>query len=353
MSLISTIKTWLFPTPSPSSPPSPTTDSPCRYLLDNSTSSTLTLPDGRKLGYAQYGSPTGAPILYQHGFPGSRLEASQHHAICQDLGLRMIAIDRPGHGWSSPHPGAKLLDWPKDVACLTEHLELENYAVMVSSSNFHPNPRISYGNIYPKGVSGGGPAALSLAHSLPSQKLKCVSLVCAVGPPDIGMRGADIPHQLGWPYGIRYAPYFLGAAFWRSQACGRTDLPESTRLEMLQEEVKNAEDSDRDIYADTDFLKLVVRAQGEAFAQGYDGVWDDGKRSCRPWGFRVQDIRRDLRVQMWYGKKDVFVPLVQGMKIRERLGENAELRVEEESHAGILMHWKREILEGLRNGMEG
>jgi hypothetical protein len=94
-----------------------------------------------------------------------------------------------------------------------------------------------------------------------------------------------------------------------------------------------------------------VRAQGEAFAQGYDGVWDDGKRSCRPWGFRVEDIRRDLRVQMWYGKKDVFVPLVQGMKIRERLGEMAELRVEEESHAGILMHWKREILEGLRDGM--
>jgi alpha-beta hydrolase superfamily lysophospholipase len=132
MSLISALNAWLFGTNN-SSPPIPavTTNSPCRYLLDNSTSATLTLPDGRKLGYAQYGSPTGKAILYNHGFPGSRLEASQHHDLCTELGLRMIAIDRPGHGWSSPHPGAKLLDWPKDVERLTEHLQLESYSVMV------------------------------------------------------------------------------------------------------------------------------------------------------------------------------------------------------------------------------
>jgi alpha-beta hydrolase superfamily lysophospholipase len=132
MSLISTLKAWLFP-PSPHSEDlskySPS--QPCRYLLDNSTSATLTLPDGRKLGYAQYGSPTGKAILYNHGFPGSRIEASQHHDLCRELGLRMIAIDRPGHGWSSPHRGAKLLDWPKDLECLAEHLGLETYAVMV------------------------------------------------------------------------------------------------------------------------------------------------------------------------------------------------------------------------------
>jgi hypothetical protein len=166
------------------------------------------------------------------------------------------------------------------------------------------------------------------------------------------MRGADIGHQIGWPYGILYAPYFLGRWFWRFQAIGRTDLPESTRLAMLRQETKNVPDIDKDIYTDTDFMRLIVRGTGEAFAQGYDGVWDDGKRSCGDWGFRVEDIRRDLKVQMWYGRNDVNVPLVHGEKTRERLGENARLRVEEESHAGILMHWKREILEGLRDGME-
>jgi pimeloyl-ACP methyl ester carboxylesterase len=203
-----------------------------------------------------------------------------------------------------------------------------------------------------QGVSGGGPPALVLAHSLPASKLRCVSLVCAMGPPDIGMRGADISHQIGWPYGIRVFPYFVGRWHWRSSALGRTELPESTRLAMLLQETKNAPECDRDVFGDTDLMRVMVRAQGEAFVQGYDGAWDDGKRSANEWGFRVQDIRRDLKVQMWYGRNDVYVPLVHGKKIKERLGENAQLRVEEETHAGIFMHWKREILEGLRDGME-
>jgi hypothetical protein len=146
MSLVSTIKTWLFGTTNtPMSAPPQTTNQTCRYRLDNGTSATLALPDGRKLGYAQYGSPTGKAILYQHGFPGSRLEAAQHHDLCVELGLRMIAIDRPGHGWSSPHPGAKLLHWPKDVECLTDHLGLESYSVLVCELD-----SIAFRNLYTK-----------------------------------------------------------------------------------------------------------------------------------------------------------------------------------------------------------
>ncbi|KAF2830814.1 alpha/beta-hydrolase [Ophiobolus disseminans] len=332
MSLISNLKAWLFGTTNDTSGiATASTTQPCRYLLDNSTSNTFVLPDGRKLGYAQYGSPTGKTILYNHGFPGSRLEASQHHDICLGLGLRMIAIDRPGHGWSSPHPGAKLLDWSKDVERLAEHLGLESYSVM--------------------GVSGGGASALACAFALPAQKLKCVSVVCGMGPPDIGMRGADLPHLIGWPYGIRNAPYWLGRWFWRTQAIGRLDLTEQQRLELMIEEGKKAPESDRDIYADVDFLRLAIRACGEAFAQGYDYVWDDGALNCSDFDFKLQDIREDLTVQLWYGKYDYFVPLNHGLQIAARLGGRAQLRVEDEAHAGILMHWKKEIFEAIAKGM--
>jgi pimeloyl-ACP methyl ester carboxylesterase len=172
-----------------------------------------------------------------------------------------------------------------------------------------------------------------------------------MGPPDIGMRGADIQHQLGWPYGLRYAPYFMGRWFWRTMAMGRTDLSEEERLVMIQKESKGAPECDRDIYDDVDLMRLVVRASGEAFAQGYDGVWDDGKKSAAEFGFRLQDIREDLTVQLWYGKNDVFVPLVHGTQIAARLGGRAQFRVEDESHGGILMHWKREIFEAIRDSM--
>lgn len=48
----------------------------CRFRLDLDSSATLTLEDGRKLGYAQYGSLSGKTVFYLHGLPGSRLEST-------------------------------------------------------------------------------------------------------------------------------------------------------------------------------------------------------------------------------------------------------------------------------------
>lgn len=101
------------------------------FRTDNDSSATFTLPDGRKLGYAQYGSPTGRPIFYMHGFPGSRLEAAGFDDLGKELGARIISVDRPGIGWSSPQPGRTLLDFPKDVEQLGNHLGLDRYSVFV------------------------------------------------------------------------------------------------------------------------------------------------------------------------------------------------------------------------------
>jgi hypothetical protein len=168
------------------------------------------------------------------------------------------------------------------------------------------------------------------------------------------MHGSDLSHRIGWPYGIRFAPYWLGRWYWRYIGLGRTDLSESTRIEIVSAQLASAPERERDIYAnDPDLVRLIVRATGEAFAQGYDGVWDDGKISCRDWGFGVEDIRKDLSAFLWYGRNDVYVPLNHGVRIKQRLGERARLRVGDEAHGGILMHWRREIFEGLRDEMDG
>jgi hypothetical protein len=102
-----------------------------RFRLDNDGSDIFILPDGRKLGYAQYGSLTGRPIIYLHGLPGSRLEAATYDELGLKLGARIIAADRPGIGWSSPLPGRTLLDYPKDLEHLAKHLELDEYSILV------------------------------------------------------------------------------------------------------------------------------------------------------------------------------------------------------------------------------
>ena len=110
-------------------------DKPCRYNLSDDTSSTLTLSDGRKLGYAQYGSTstTSKTIFWLHGFPGSRIEGTLWDETAKNQGARIIAIDRPGHGWSSPQPNRKMLDHVKDVQMLAEELGVEEYGLAVGN----------------------------------------------------------------------------------------------------------------------------------------------------------------------------------------------------------------------------
>lgn len=99
--------------------------------MDPDNSDILLLPDGRKLGYTQYGSLDGRPVFYLHGHPASRVEGAHLHDIGLKLGARIISPDRPGFGLSSPQPGRTLLDYPKDVESLADHLKLDVYGVLV------------------------------------------------------------------------------------------------------------------------------------------------------------------------------------------------------------------------------
>ena len=105
--------------------------SPATPRGGDKTSSTLTLQDGRKLGYAQYGLPTGRPVILHHGLACSRFDAAAFHDVGQQLGVRVIGVDRPGMGLSSPQSTRTVLDLAKDVEQLTDHLKLDSYSVMV------------------------------------------------------------------------------------------------------------------------------------------------------------------------------------------------------------------------------
>src|SRR5262245_53465567 len=74
------------------------------------------VPDGRQLSYADVGDPAATRvIIYHHGLPGCRLESCVYHeALMARPGVRMLAVDRPGIGRSSPDPRASILSWPAD-----------------------------------------------------------------------------------------------------------------------------------------------------------------------------------------------------------------------------------------------
>jgi pimeloyl-ACP methyl ester carboxylesterase/1-acyl-sn-glycerol-3-phosphate acyltransferase len=83
----------------------------------------ITLRDGRTLAFMDRGPRGGTPVLYFHGFQGSRLEHWPGlDAILSKLNIRLITPDRPGMGLSTPAAGRTLAAWARDVRQLTEEL---------------------------------------------------------------------------------------------------------------------------------------------------------------------------------------------------------------------------------------
>jgi len=122
----------------------------------------LLLPDGRRLGYAEYGDPDGKPVILFHGNPNSRLL----YGLIPDCPFRprlhLIAPDRPGYGLSDFYaPGHSIVDYPDDIVTLVNSLGIDKFAVF--------------------GASGGGPAALACAWKIPD-RLTRVGLWGSVGP---------------------------------------------------------------------------------------------------------------------------------------------------------------------------
>jgi len=137
----------------------------------SSVAETMQLSDGRKLAYLDIGDPDGRPVFYFHGAPGSRLEGLMFEELNRELGIRMIALDRPGYGMSEFQESRTYLHWAKDVGELADHLGIDRFAVL--------------------GWSSGGPYAAAVAHEIP-QRLTVAAIVAGEGP----YASSDYPQEV-------------------------------------------------------------------------------------------------------------------------------------------------------------
>lgn len=201
-----------------------------------------------------------------------------------------------------------------------------------------------------KGLSGGGPAVLACAAYFPKDRLKCASLVSALGPPDIGYAGVPWLQRAGLAIGY---PYFPGLTTWwfKQQPTGRLDLSDEDRLALLVQVCKESTKHAKDIpiFRNEHFLKLQIVAAKAAFAQGVHHAVHDGTLSCTPWGFEIEDIRQDLPVHIWCGTDDTSVPFNHGVQMKKRMeGKDVVLTVGEgETHASLEFNFMKDYLEGI------
>jgi len=281
---------------------------------------TLRLEDGRLLGYAVYGDPEGWPIFYFHGFPGSRLEAQLADRVAARMGIRLIALDRPGFGLSDFKPRRTIFEWPDDVVKIADALGINRFATI--------------------GVSGGGPYAAACALKIP-QRLTAVAIVCGLGPLDTPngtdrmIRTNHLIFFLG-----RRLPWLAKISLWRIAYQVRRN-PEGTLRRMIVA----LPDPDKAVLARPEVKTAMKDNVVEAFRGGSRGAACELLLYTRPWGFLLEDIA--TRVNLWHGEQDVSVPPTMGQYQARTIPNCRAIFYPGEGHFSLVINHMEEVLSGL------
>jgi pimeloyl-ACP methyl ester carboxylesterase len=280
------------------------------------------LPDGRGLAYASYGDPQGFPVFFFHGTPGSHidLELFEIEDTATRLGVRLIAVDRPGIGLSDYQPGRRFLDWPDDLSALADELALERFSVL--------------------GYSSGGAYALVCAFKIP-ERLARVGVLNGDGPYDqpgivegmellmfrlLSLSSSapglfrQILRLVGWT--AVHAPGLYQAGF-------QVTLPRADQAIFARLSVRQA-------------LRATLQ---EALLKGPQGAQQDMALMVEQWDFRPEDI--STPVCMWYGQVDQSTSPAMGRYLAKVIRGSTIQFFPEDGHLSLLYHHSQQILKAL------
>ena len=240
----------------------------------------VTVADGRRLAYVEYGDPLGCPVLAFHGLPGSRLQHHPDESIARLAGARIIHFDRPGVGLSDPNPTQTLDSWTRDVACAADCLNLERFAIA--------------------GVSAGGPFAIACATLL-GERVTKVGVVGGVGPPG-SMRTDTMPLAARITFGV--APH--GLWMLRPALATLGWLASSHPQRYLDLVATEMAAMDRLILRRAPVRAMFANDLREAFRQGTAALQRELEVITSPWPFELGKICADIA--LWHGDEDRLIP---------------------------------------------
>ncbi len=244
------------------------------------------LPSGRTLGYAAFG--VGEPaVLWMHGTPGARRQVPPSaRRLAASRGLRVIGIERPGIGASTPHLYSCIREFADDVGVALDALGIARCVIV--------------------GLSGGGPYALACAHSL--AQVRACGVLGGIAP----SRGREAIAG-GVSTLAQVAPLVrplrrpLGAALSVAVRSARPLASPAFDLFM-----RYSRPSDREVFAEPGmkdmFLDDILR--GSRTPAGIRSFWADYLLFSRFWGFYLSDVQ--VPVHFWQGDSDPFVSLAHG-----------------------------------------
>jgi pimeloyl-ACP methyl ester carboxylesterase len=294
---------------------------------ESNTLNYVRLPDGRRLAYAEYGDPHGIPVVYCHGFPGSRLEAKLFDASARRGKLRVISADRNGLGESDRLANRHLLDWPTDVAAMADALGIDRFHLI--------------------GISGGGPYALACAHRIPD-RLKGVALVCPLGPLD----QPDLLKAMRWHAFLTFTSMreipLLSRTFFQGTFIPLARYQPRMLFRMM---LGMMPAPDYRVLNRPEMGDAIIASLAESVRGGAEGILHEMALYAAPWGFELEEIQ--LPLQLWHGTADDTVPQSHGRWLAQHLPNCDARYIEGEGHFSLPIEHMERIQEALISGRIG
>jgi len=274
---------------------------------------TVKLTDGRKLGIAEFGPEHGRPILWFHGTPGARRQVPPSaRRAADEEGVRILGVERPGTGRSTPHLYHDVRAWADDVVQVVDDRGIDRFGVI--------------------GLSGGGPFTLAAAHQLPDRVASAVVLG-GVAPTEGEHRAegglVDLTRLFRHPIALARRPLGLALStlMFAMRPVGDQAFWLYTQISPPGDKEAFAHPGMKEMFLDD----LAVASQGH----GVRAVAADIVLFGKDWGFKVTEI--EVPVRFWHGDADHIVPLHHAEGLA-RLVPDSELHVRPgESHLGTMV----------------
>ncbi|MCU1358084.1 MAG: hypothetical protein JWM89_3502 [Acidimicrobiales bacterium] len=265
----------------------------------------------RRLGFAEFGPPTARAIVWLHGTPGARRQVPHEaRVVAERDGLRIIGIDRPGIGSSTPHLYDNIAGFAPDLEVVAERLGLDEMVVI--------------------GLSGGGPYALAAGALLPG-RVKAVGILGGVAP-TVGLDAVDGGLVA---FGRHFAPLLSVArvpiGIGLTQAVRLAKPFASRGLDLYG---RLSPEGDRRLLARPEFKAMFLDDLLNGSRKQLSAPLADVLLFSKDWGFRLADVH--VPVRWWHGDADHIIPFSHGEHMVSRLPEAKLLVLPGESHLGGL-----------------
>lgn len=265
--------------------------------------------DGRRLSFAEFGSVHGQALVWMHGTPGARRQVPlDARKYADEHGLRIIGVDRPGIGSSTPHLYDDVLDWTGDLEVLADTLGIDTMHVI--------------------GLSGGGPYALAASVGL-GERVQGVAVLGGVAP----TQGPDAIDGGLVRLAAPFAPLIALTRVPLGIVLGRAiRLVKPFAGPIIDTYGRFQPPGDRRLLARPEFRAMFLDDLLNGSRFQISAPLADLILFTRDWGFTAADVTAP--VHWWHGDDDHIIPWAHGKHMSERLPNCRFRTIEGESHLG-------------------